>query len=59
MERSRESLCLEITQLSLISAVTDSGDGTPPQPEADWFSLNAHLIYTLGEEDPRPGVTPE
>lgn len=50
MERSKESLCLEITQLSLIFAATDSGDGTPPQPEA-------RLIYTLGEKDPRPGVT--
>lgn len=54
------SLCLEITQLSLIFAVADPGDDThPPQPEATLCSVNAHLICALRVEDPRPGVTPE
>lgn len=59
MERSKVSLCLEVTQLCLIFAVVDSGDGTLAQPAAAYFSLNAHWIYTLGEKDPKPGITAE
>lgn len=54
------SLCLEMTQLSLIFVVADPADGTqPPQPEATLCSLNAHLICALRGEDPRAGATPE
>lgn len=53
------SLCLEITQLSLIFVVADPGGGTHlPQPEAALCSLNAHLMCALREEDLRPGAAP-